>query len=100
MSFERMVEFPVCDDAGTFTVAIYELPTMTDEDLEMLEISREELHEVFADGMRQMEEEGITDTDRVRPCADRERASREWFVILVRYSELSDPLNKKEHRNA
>jgi hypothetical protein len=96
MSFERMMEFPAHDGDEVFCIGIYEheLPHITDKELAMIDISRKELHRVFAEGMQLMEERGATDSDRIRPCADRMRKSREWIVVLVRYSELSDPLMK------
>ena len=93
MSFERMVEIPTWSRNGVICVHIYErdLPTITDEDLEALEISRSDLHRVFAEGMRLMEERGATASDRVRPCAHQTRDG-EWEVVVVGYSKLSDPL--------
>ena len=68
-----------------------ELATLSAAELNELNISRDELHWVFAEGQRLMRKHRITERDRVRPCAD-QTPEGEWFVVLVEYSPLSDPL--------
>jgi hypothetical protein len=66
-----------------------DLPSLTNEELAKLRISREELHRCFAEGVKLMG--GRSDSDRVRPCAVK-TFNGKWEVHIVRYSGLSDPL--------
>jgi hypothetical protein len=66
-----------------------ELPSITDEELKEWDITREDLHRLFAEAREKMK--GYTESDRVRPCADRTLGG-EWEVMIVRYSAVSDPL--------
>jgi len=79
-----------CNDGG-YTIFAEELDLLTDKQLRKLHISRAELKRCFAEGVALMRERGITERDRVRPCAD-ETLNGEWVVNLVKYSPLADPL--------
>jgi hypothetical protein len=68
-----------------------ELPSITDAELRLLRISREELARVFAEGVELMWEHDVQPRDRARPVAA-ETLDGKWEVRLVRYSELTDPL--------
>lgn len=66
-----------------------ELPTITDEDLVMLGISRAELHRCFAEAAELMQ--GVDPLERKRAVAD-QRPDSTWEVHLVQYSPFTDPL--------
>jgi hypothetical protein len=74
-------------EKGDIEIHEDELPTITEAELIEFGISRETLHDCFADGVRLMQ--SIDAWERVRPCAA-PRLDGEWEVRLVRYSELSD----------
>ena len=83
-------EIAVSTDEGWDILITEELlPTVTDEELAKLRLTREQLHRLFAQGLKLME--GKTVSDRVRPVAS-ETLDGKWFVYLVRYSPLTDPL--------
>jgi hypothetical protein len=73
---------------------------MPDEMFAELDISREHLRELFVDAQRQMQEEGIKPSDRVRACADRINRRSGWEILLIRYSSHTDPLLDAEGGNA
>ena len=75
-----------------------DLAKITDEQLAEFEISRKELHRVFAQGVRMMREEGIKPSDRARAVV--EYLDGEWEVSIVRYSSISDPLMDAQGGNA
>jgi hypothetical protein len=75
-------------EKGDIEIHEDELPTITEAELIELGISRESLHDCFAEGVRLMR--SINTGERVRPCAA-PRLDGEWEVRLVRYSELFDP---------
>jgi hypothetical protein len=54
------------------------LPTITDEDLKMLGISRADLQRCFAEGVKMMQEANIKPGDRIRPVAQ-ETMDGHWF---------------------
>ena len=66
-----------------------ELPTITDEQLQWVGITREDLHRCFAEGAKLME--GVKPGERVRPVAD-QHLDGTWEVLLVGYSPNTDPL--------
>jgi hypothetical protein len=74
-------------------VSIYEndLSSISDKQLRVLRISREELDRVFADGCALMDVWAVRPGDRVRPVASETPGGR-WVVRLVRYSSENDPL--------
>ena len=73
-------------ERGDIEIREDELPTITEAELIELGISRETLHDCFAEGVRLMQ--SINAWERVRPSAA-PRLDGEWEVRLVRYSELS-----------
>jgi hypothetical protein len=66
-----------------------ELATVTDDELERMEISREDLHRCFEEGVELMQ--SVKPGARVRPVADQTRDGK-WEVHRVWYSPLNDPL--------
>ena len=75
-------------DRGDVTIQEHELLTITDDDLAMLGISREDLLRCFEEGRQLMR--GKTAADRVRPIAERTLDGR-WVVHLMRYSGRATP---------
>jgi hypothetical protein len=68
-----------------------ELADVTNEELAEWCISREALQACFAEGVELMQ--GKTESDRVRPIAEHTgEGPDDWFVFLVGYSRLTDPL--------
>jgi hypothetical protein len=65
------------------------LGRITDELLAEWEISRDELHRVFAEGVKLMH--GVKPSHRARAVAD-QHLDGTWVVAIVGYSPLSDPL--------
>jgi hypothetical protein len=63
----------------------------SDAELKKLRMSREQIQQCFAEGVRLMQEAKAKPGDLVRPCAD-EDLNGNWHVRLVRYSPISDPL--------
>ena len=90
MQSPRMLTIDISTAEGPIEIREDDLPSLTDEELRMLRISRADLHRVFAEGARLMQENNIQPRDRIRPCAD-ETLDGKWEVRLVKYS-LSDPL--------
>jgi hypothetical protein len=76
-------------DHGDVTVHADQLPTVTMDELKMLGMSRDELHQCFAEGFKLMADHIAS--GRVRPVAS-QTLDGKWEVRIVRYSELSDPL--------
>lgn len=74
---------------GTITIDEDALASITDAELRLLRISRQELHRVFVEGAELMRL--VRPGARVRPCAV-ETLDGRWVVHLTRYSEFSDPL--------
>ena len=70
---------------GDVEISEDQLPLVTDEDLKEFRISREELHRVFAEGVRLMREQGVKPSDRTRACAH-EIEDGKWEVAIVGYS--------------
>jgi hypothetical protein len=79
------------------------LASVTDAELALMEISRDDLHRCFAEGVELMQ--GMTPSDRVRPLAyytygngwryrDSEPtvSAAGWVVVLCGYSAKTDPL--------
>jgi len=92
------MEIELFTDDGVMLIHENELLSITDEELDEFQISREDLRRVFTEAAKLMK--GHAARDRVRPCAD--QAYGKWEVILVRYSPIGDPLmqeidTKKEH---
>ena len=75
-------------EKGDIEIHEDKLPTISEAELIELGISRESLHDCFAEGVRLMQ--SINTGERVRPCAA-PRLDGQWEVRLVRYSELFDP---------
>ena len=75
------------------TVNEADLATVTDAELKKsgIDMTREELLEAFAQGVKLMQEAGIQPRDRVRPVAD-QQPDGNWTVGLVCYSARTDPL--------
>ena len=63
----------------------------SDAELKKLRMSREQIQQCFAEGVRLMQEAKAKPGDLVRPSAD-EDLNGNWHVRLVRYSPISDPL--------
>jgi hypothetical protein len=82
-------------EKGDIEIREDELPTITEAELIEFGISRETLHDCFAEGVRLMQ--SINVRERLRPCAA-PRFDGEWEVHLVRYSELSDRLIRGRRR--
>jgi hypothetical protein len=76
-------------DHGDVTVHADQLPTVTEDELKMLGMSRDELLRCFAEGAKLMADYAAS--DRVRPVAS-QTLDGKWEVRIERYSELSDPL--------
>ena len=76
-------------DHGDVTVHADQLPTVTMDELKMLGMSRDELHQCFAEGVKLMADHIAS--DRVRPVAS-QTLDGKWEVRIVHYSEWSDPL--------
>jgi hypothetical protein len=87
----------VSTDSGGIEIHEDELATITDAELKKLRMSREVLERCFRLGKELMK--GKKPGDRVRPCAD-EDLQGNWHVVLVRYSELSDPLMNVRRRRS
>jgi len=78
------------EEYGTIEIHENELASITEAHLEMLRMSREQLHRCFEEGKRLMKEKKLKPGDRVRPCAD--ELDGRWQVFLVGHSTISDPL--------
>ena len=76
-------------DHGDVTVHADQLPTVTEDELKMFGMSRDELLRCFAEGAKLMAD--YTASDRVRPVAS-QTLDGKWEVRIVHYSEWSDPL--------
>jgi hypothetical protein len=76
---------------GDVEITEDDLAKITDEQLAEFEISRKELHRVFAEGVRLMQSRGVKPSHRARPVAD-QRLDGKWEVDIVGYSPISDPL--------
>jgi hypothetical protein len=76
---------------GDITISDDELSLVSDTDLRLLQISREELLRVFVEGVNLMRAHDVHPRDHVRPVAQ-ENLDGKWEVRLVRYSEFTDPL--------
>ena len=81
-------------ERGDIEIREDELPTITEAELIELGISRETLHDCFAEGVRLMQ--SISAWERVR-FVPRPRMDGEWEVRLVCYSELSDRRRGRLH---
>ena len=79
----------ITTDDGTVTIREDELPFVTARHLAILGISRADLKRCFKEGAALMQ--GHTAAERVRPCAA-QQPDGTWYVLLARYSPLSDPL--------
>jgi hypothetical protein len=69
---------------GDVEIGEDELDSITDTELAYLRLSREKLHQLFAEGVELMR--GRKPDDRVRPVAM--EAYGDWFVHIIRYSPL------------
>ena len=83
------IKLAVSTAYGVVMIGEDDLPSLTNEKLAKLRISREELHRCFAVGVKLMG--GRSDSDRVRPVAVKTFDGK-WKVLIVPYSALSDPL--------
>ena len=84
-----MIELEIETEDGTIAIDEAALASITDAELRLFRISRQELHRVFVEGVELMR--SVRPGARVRPCAF-ETLDGRWLVHLVRYSPLSDPL--------
>ena len=91
MNTNRMNILDLAIDERDLEIREDELVSITNAGLKKLDISREELHRVFAEGVKLMRSRNVKPSDRVRPCAH-QTLDGKWEVVLVRYSPLSDPL--------
>jgi hypothetical protein len=84
----------VRDDDGDprdLVIAENELAAVTDDELAEWGISRTTLHRCFAEGVALMKDK--TESDRVRPIAEHVgEGLDDWEVVIVGYSEFTDPL--------
>ena len=74
---------------GTITIDEAVLASITDTELRLFRISRQELHRVFAEGIELMR--SMRPSESARPCAIKTLDGR-WVVHLTCHSALSDPL--------
>jgi hypothetical protein len=79
----------IATEDGDIEIREDELASITNAELADLRLSREQLHQLFAEGVELMRSR--KPGDRVRPVA-MEISDGDWFVDLVRYSPLRDPL--------
>ena len=84
-----MIELELETEDGTIAIDEAVLASITDADLRLFRISRQELHRVFVEGVELMR--SVQPGARVRPSAF-ETLDGRWLVHLVRWSALSDPL--------
>ena len=91
MNTNRMNILHLAIDEDDLEIHEDELESITNAGLKKLDISREELHRVFAEGVKLMRSRNVKPSDRVRPCAH-QTLDGKWEVVLVRYSPLSDSL--------
>jgi hypothetical protein len=83
----NIIEIGTAD--GGVVIREDELASVTDDELEWMEMTREDLHRCFAEGVELMP--SVESGARVRPVADQMRDGT-WEVHRVWYSALTDPL--------
>jgi hypothetical protein len=74
---------------GDIEIREDELASVTDDELGRMEISREDLHRCFAEGVELMR--SVKPGARVRPVAHQTKDGK-WEVNRVWYSPFTDPL--------
>jgi hypothetical protein len=84
------------DDVVSYRIYEDDLPRLTKADLKKLRISREVLHECFAEGVRLMKDR---DWAKCRPCADEHADGTDEvygtrMVLIVGYNQYTHPLMK------
>jgi hypothetical protein len=84
-----MIILDVATQDGDVVIREDELASVTDAELAILRLSRKQMHDLFAEGVKLMQ--GTSDSNRVRPVAISDLHGN-WEVMLIQFSPLNDPL--------